>query len=799
MTRLASLVAHQFNSPVAAAASLVQGLLNEYAGPLSAQQKDLLARANGRIEEALETTARMLALGRPESLRCDEADAPDLSRILHQVEPDYAEEASRRGIVLNVGISMEPAATPVAEDALRECIRCLLTNALKYTPDNGRIQVRLEGGAPGTVRLSVADSGIGVPEASRERVFEPFYRSPSAEDTTLPGSGLGLAFAKSIADAVDGTIGVRTSEQLGGADFILTLPLCRTSGMAAVHASKPQLRVVVVGGVAAGPKAAAKIIRLNPDALVTVVDRGDVLSYAGCGFPYYVSGVVRRQKELLSSPVGMVRDPVFFQNVKNVVVLNRTEALEVDRRGKRVRLRNLLNHDETWASYDKLVLATGAVPVRPSVPGAGLAGIFTLHGVHDAEGIRAVLSGDKARDVVIVGGGLLGVEITQALVSRGCRVTIIEKRPQILAMLDCEMAQLTARHMESHGVRVLTETELIAFDGRDAVQSVRTNRGALAAEMVVIAMGVRPDVTLAERAGLEIGRTGALRVDDRLRTSDPDIFAAGDCVESRHVLTGKPCYIPLGSTANKQGRAAAVNLCGGNERFPGVLGSTVCQVFDYCVGVTGLKEQEARDLGYDPVIALAPAPDREHFLPSARPLAIKLVVDRSTRRLIGCQAIGEGDGAKRIDVAATAILGGMTVDQAANLDLCYAPPFSQAMDHIITGANIVRNKIDGHMRGISPRAVHEKLAQGDAFIFLDVRSSSEYAQIRLPKSTLIPLGALRGRLNELARDREIVTFCSVSLRGYEAGLILNAAGFSNVSVMDGGLYMWPYETIEGVL
>lgn len=263
------------------------------------------------------------------------------------------------------------------------------------------------------------------------------------------------------------------------------------------------------------------------------------------------------------------------------------------------------------------------------------------------------------------------------------------------------------------------------------------------------------------------------------------------------MLTGNPCYVPLGSTANKQGRVAANNICGLNDTFPGVLGSTVCKVFDYCVGRTGLTEAAADKLGYETVTALAPAPDKAHFMPGARPLLLKLVADKKSRRLLGAQAIGPGVGDKRIDVAAMAITGEMTVDQLANADLCYAPPYAPAMDNIITAANVARNKLDDMMIGVSSVEVHRMVEDKEDFIFLDVRGPAEHKEVRLPGSTLIPLGALRGRLNELPRDKEIVTFCKISLRGYEAALILKAAGFENVRVMDGGVAMWPFEKETG--
>jgi len=556
------------------------------------------------------------------------------------------------------------------------------------------------------------------------------------------------------------------------------------------------MRVVIVGGVAAGPKVASKVIRLCPEADVTLIEKGKLLSYAGCGLPYYVSGVVEDQKELMCTPIGVARDPVFFQNVKNVRAMNQTEAVEIDRDSKRVRVRDRVSDEDAWFPYDKLVLATGATPVVPPIPGVEHEGVFRLHGVHDAEGIREALAEHKARDVTIVGGGLIGVEATEALAEHGCRVTIVEMLPQILNMLDWEVARLVERHLESHGVKVLTGTKVMAIEGDGRVERVVTDGGSFPADMVILAIGVRPNVTLARDAGLDIGATGGIRVNDHMQTSDPDIYAAGDCVQMHDLLTGKPTYVPLGSTANKQGRVAAVNICGGDDAFPGIVGSTVCKVFDYCVARTGLTERQARDAGYEVVTALAPAPDKAHFMPEAKPLFLKLVVDAGTRRLLGAEATGPGDGSKRIDVAAMAITAGMTVDQVANADLSYAPPYAPAMDNLITAANVARNKLDGHMVGVPPMEVKRMLDEGEDFFFLDARSPGEYEQVHLPGSTLIPLGALRGRLDEVPTDKPVVTFCKISLRGYEAALILRANGFENVRVMDGGIAMWPYETVS---
>ncbi len=793
--QFASLIAHQLKAPISSAIFMLETLLGEMAGPLAPKQRELLEKINARCQDYMETARRLMdiarALDQPETLV---AGRIDLAAIAHKARLRYVEQAFHRRIELAVQIDAGDVNVRGHESALTEALEALIHNALKYTPDQGRILItvfRLN--QDKTIQMSVEDSGIGIPQKDWERVFEPFYRTLEAQHSTRPGSGLGLAFVKAIVEAVGGTISVDRSP-LGGACFLMTFPVSESEislSQGESDMTKP-MKVIIIGGVAAGPKVASKVFRLMPNADITILDQGQVLSYAGCGLPYYISGVVRNQSQLISSPLGESRDPIFSHNLKNIHVLNQTEALEIDRTHKRIRIRQRYQDQDTWLDYNKLALATGAKPIVPDIEGIHLPNIFSLHGVSDAEGIRAALEKGKAHDVIILGGGLIGIEITEALVRKGCRVTIIESRQQILRVLDWEMARLVEKHLESQGVKVLTNTHVQAFQGEDKVRSVRTDQGILPADMVVMAVGVQPNITLAEKAGLKIGTTGAIAVNEYLQTSDPDIYAAGDCIESVDFITGKASYVPLGSNANRQGRIAAVNICGGTDTFPGVLRSIACKVLDYTIARSGLTETEARWEGLEVISALVPGPDKEPFVPSARLIFLKVIVDRPTRRLLGAQAIGPGNADKRIDLAAVAIYNRMTVDQLANMDLCYAPQYSLVMDNIITAANVARNKLDGQMVGISPMELYQKMQDGDHPVLLDVRTPLEFEQRHLPNSTHIPLGALREKMYELPTDKEIVTLCNYSLRGYEAQLILKAAGFQNVRVLDGGLEMWPY-------
>ncbi len=555
------------------------------------------------------------------------------------------------------------------------------------------------------------------------------------------------------------------------------------------------MKIVIIGGVAAGPKAASRIIRLHPKAEVTIIEKGEFLSYAGCGLPYYISGAVKTQEELMATPIGVVRDSVFFQNVKNVKVLNKSTAKHIDRKNKTVTVEGH-NGEEFILPYDKLVLATGADPIMPPLPGIKLGNVFKLKGVEDAESIKKMITERKALDIVIIGGGLIGVEVTESLVKCGNRVAIVEMLPHILPMMDPDMSRLVEKHFRANGVKVLSGTKVLALEGDGKiVKKVKTDRGELPAEMVIVSTGVRPKTELAVDSGIEIGPTRAIKVNEQMRTSDPDIYAIGDCAEKKHIITGKACFIPLGSTANKEGRVAANAICGLEDKFPGVLGSLVCRVFDFNVAKTGLNEKECADNGYEIVISIMPSHDKAHFMPESKIMILKLIADAKTGKLLGAQAVGEGEGDKRVDIAATAISAGMTITQISNLDLCYAPPYAPAMDNIIVAANIIRNKLDALMEGICVKELMSLINTEKAPILLDVRNLSELEKVKIKGAVNIPLGQLRKRTTELDPKKPIAVFCKISLRGYEAALILKNAGFKDVKVIDGGVLMFPDEIL----
>ncbi len=557
-------------------------------------------------------------------------------------------------------------------------------------------------------------------------------------------------------------------------------------------------RIIVIGGSAAGPKAAAKARRLDYHADIVILQKDSDLSMASCGYPYYVGGYFDDRNMLLCTPTGVTRDPMYYLNAKGIEARTNTEVTAIDRKARTVSCTNLVTGKKETLGYDKLVIATGAVPRMPPVPGTDLDGVTTLQSMKDADFLRKVRDEGKIKKAVVVGGGLIGIETCEALQLAGIEITVIELLPQLLTFLDWELAKLVENHVRDNSANVITDNGIVEFLGTDGtLTGVKLQNGAeLACELAVVAIGVTPNVRLAKEAGLKIGELGGIEVDPYMQTSDPDIYAVGDCVESLNRITGRKVLAPYGDLANLQGRVAGENAAAGNSAtFPGTIQTGICKVFDYAAGSTGLSETVARRLGYEDIITVVNAsPDKPGFMEGLL-LVTKLVADRKTGKILGAQCIGPGNVSKQIAQWAMAIQGGLCVEDIVNSDLPYAPPFSLAIDHFIATAHIMQNKMKGRMKGISAVQVKKKLENRETPFILDVRGPDEYEAVRLGVGeALIPLGALRKRLHEIPEDkeREIICFCKISLRGYEAALVLEANGWKNVKVMEGGIMAWPY-------
>lgn len=556
-------------------------------------------------------------------------------------------------------------------------------------------------------------------------------------------------------------------------------------------------RILVIGGSAAGPKAAAKARRMDQHAEVTIIQRSPDLSMASCGYPYYVGGFFDDRNQLLCTPTGVVRDPKFFLNAKGITAITDTEVVAIDRNRKTVTGRHVNTGEESEHPYDKLVLATGATPLMPPVPGTELEGITTLQSMRDADYLRKIRDDGEIKNAVVVGGGLIGVETCEALHLADIEITVVEMLPQVLMFLDWELAKLVENHMRAKGAHIITENPVSAFLGEDGtLTGVKLKNGTeLPCDLAVVATGVRPNSTLASDAGLAIGETRGIAVNEYLQTSDPDIYAAGDCIEIPNRITGKKVHAPYGDLANLEGRVVGQNVVNGpHVTFPGTFQTGVCKVFDYGAGATGLSERNAQAAGFETVSVITAAPDKPGFM-GAKLLVMKMVAEKSSGKLLGVQCVGPGDVSKRIAAAAMALQGGLTITDLTVSDLPYAPPFSPAIDNFIATAHVLENKMTQRMTGISCREVKAKAdAKEDVFI-LDTRGPDEYEQMRLGiGEVLIPLGALRKRMDELPQDKnkEIICFCKISLRGYEAASLLEAHGWTNVKVMEGGIMAWPF-------
>lgn len=562
--------------------------------------------------------------------------------------------------------------------------------------------------------------------------------------------------------------------------------------------SSQALKIVVIGGSAAGPKAAAKARRMDEHASITLIQKEAHLSMASCGYPYYIGGFFDDRNLLICTPAGIVRDPDFFEQAKRIEAIVETEAVSIDRAAKTVTCKHLPTGKTRTIEYDKLVIATGAAPLYPQVPGIELEGIQTLHSLGDADSLRAIRDHKQIRKAVIVGGGLIGFEVCEALRLADIHTTVIEKTDSILPFLDPELAKLVANHVRANDADIITGNGVAAFLGEQGkLTAVKLDNGTeLPCQLAVVAVGVRPRIKLAQSCGLEIGTEGGILVDDRMRTSDPNIYAAGDCVECTSLITGKKVRAPYGDLANLQGRVVGQNLIKEDSaRFPGVIHSGICRIFDFTVGFTGLSAGWAHEMGLNDIeTATISGMDIPAYM-NGKLMVSKLVAERETGRILGFQSVGPGDVSKRVATVAMAIRGGLTVEDLCNADLPYAPPYSLALDHVIVAAHVLENKLQGRMQGLSASEVKQRVDQGADCFILDTRSPQEFEEMRLGiGETLIPLGALRARFDELPqdKDREIILYCKISLRGYEAAAILQGHGWRNVKVMEGGILAWPY-------
>ena len=557
-------------------------------------------------------------------------------------------------------------------------------------------------------------------------------------------------------------------------------------------------KVVIIGGVAAGMKTASRLRRRDNDAEIIVLERGSEVSYGACGFPYYISGDVKNFCCFTDSAQG-IRDAAFFREVKGVEVLVRHEATAINRDEHTVTYLNRDTGETKVLPYDKLVLATGSTPVKLPIPGADLAGVHNFWFPWDVRAVQKDMTENKVTDVVIVGAGLVGMELAEAFHKQGLTVSVVEMQDRILPqMLDKEIADLIQKPVLQAGINLYLNEKTMAIEGTDKVTAVKTDKRAISAQMVIVAVGVRPNVELAREAGIVIGPSGSIAVNEYLETSDPDIYAGGDCAENTNLISKAKLFTPMGSTANKHGRVIADNIAGEKIKYPGILNTGICQVLNWQAGSTGLNETTAKKAGVEFETVVVPGFDRLGYMPGANRLILKLMAEVNTHRVIGAQAVGTGGVDKRIDAIATAMTFGAKVEDLSNIDYGYAPPFNGPIDNVSTAANVLMNKLAGRLRSINPKDF-QKIKGDPSYTLVDVRTPGEYAANRIAGCANIvnlPLGSLRSEAEKVFADKKarLVCSCQIDLRGYEAETIMRSMGYENVQSLEGGMSGWPYET-----
>lgn len=558
-------------------------------------------------------------------------------------------------------------------------------------------------------------------------------------------------------------------------------------------------RIVIIGGVAAGPKAACRVKRLMPDAEVTVVDEDSFVSYGGCGIPYYVSGDVADEKELRSTSFHMVRDESFFARAKGVQVRTSTRALAIDRANKTVEVEHLVSGEKNSLAYDSLMLATGSFPVILPIPGTDADNVFTVNNLHKAIAIKDMIAKGKVGKAVVIGGGAIGIEMAEALADLwGVETTLVEYMDQLLPrIIDKPFARAMEKQLREHQVQVLVGEKVEGIEVKDKMAcAVRTGSRTIETDLVIMAAGIRPRSELAREAGLSVSSNGAIMVNDRMQTSDPNIYAAGDCVEIDHLVTGRKFIAPFGSMANKEGRVAADNMAGIPSTFKGGVGSFILKAFDLAVGSVGLSLESALAEGFEAESSLSSPADRAHFFPGQSVICLELVFDRRTRRVLGLQGTGNVNDALsvRLDAAAVAISSGASIDDFSNIEMAYSPPFSPAIDPINAAAYIADNLCDGRMRQLSVIDFNEWLADPALkpdWLAVDVRHEKEAAPfVEKFSSSLwlsLPYDQVRERYQELPKDKTLIIVCNAGSRSFEVQVVLDSCGLGNNLVLPGGM------------
>lgn len=536
-------------------------------------------------------------------------------------------------------------------------------------------------------------------------------------------------------------------------------------------------KIIIIGGVAGGATAAARLRRISEDVEIILVERGEHISFANCGLPYYIGETIKDRNKLLVQTVKGMSERF------NLDIRNLSEAVSINPETKTVTIKNLQTGVVYAESYDKLLLSPGARPIVPPIPGLNEnQSLFTLRNIPDTDKIKDYVDNKGPKKAVVVGGGFIGIEMAENLVERGIEVTIIEMANQIMAPIDFEMASILHAHLKEKGVKLILENGVQSF--ADQGKKVILSDGMeIDTDMTILSIGVKPENELANSAGLELGERGGIIVNEYLQTSNKDIYAVGDAIEVVDYISGTKAMIPLAGPANRQGRIVANNMMGKTEMYQGTMGTSIAKVFDLTVAATGNNEKILKRLGVPYEVVHIHPSSHAGYYPGAAPMALKLIFDKETGKILGAQAVGADGADKRMDVIATAIKGGLTVEDLTNLELSYAPPFSSAKDPVNMAGYVAANIMEGELEAVQWHEIDQIVAGGG--LLVDVREPMEREFGFIEGSINIPLNDLRNKLEELPKDQTIYVSCQVGLRGYLASRILKNNGFK-VKNVDGG-------------
>ena len=534
-----------------------------------------------------------------------------------------------------------------------------------------------------------------------------------------------------------------------------------------------KVKVLIIGGVAAGTKVAAKLKREDFGADVTILTMGKDISYAGCGLPYYVGNVIRDRKQLI------VNTPDSFEKLTGVRVVTETEAVKVNRQEKTVEAVSTVTGERSVYGYDKLVIATGASPIKPPLEGMDLEGVFFMRTPKDAITLRERIEAGDVKRAVVVGGGFIGLEVAENLLAQGIKVSVIDMAPHVLPGFDPEMAEYVEDHLADKGIMTFTGTRLEGFLGEGRLEKVQTSRRAMKADLAVLSIGIRPNTGFLADSGIELMPNKTVKVDAYFRTSDEDIYAVGDCATVTNRETGQPAWSPMGSSANIEGRLLAKTLAGGGQPYPGVLQTAVCRLPGLNAGRTGLSQEQAKAAGYDPVSVVTVVDDKAHYYPGAGNFIVKMTADRATGKFLGIQVLGPGAVDKMVDIAVTALTLKASLADLENMDLAYAPPFSTAIHPFVHTVNILLNKMSGAFETMTP----EEFAAGAAGEYQIVDAAVQPSLKNVP---YLDLTKIDGPVDGFARDAKLLLVCTKGKRAYMVQNRLKYFGYTNTKVLEGG-------------